>query len=50
VITPVVDYLRSRWDVDPRRIVPAFGRPEWIAHWQKHVTSREIVSSTPIEL
>ena len=36
--------------VDPRRIVPAFGRPEWIAHWQKHVTSREIVSSTPIEL
>jgi Cft2 family RNA processing exonuclease len=36
--------------VNPKRIVPAFGRREWIALWQKHVTEREIVSSTPIEL
>jgi Cft2 family RNA processing exonuclease len=36
--------------VDPRRIVPAFGRPEWIAHWRKHVTARQIVSSTPTDV
>ena len=44
------DNLRLIERVDPKRIVPAFGDPKYLAAWRAHTTSREVIAATPLAL
>jgi Cft2 family RNA processing exonuclease len=44
------DNLQLVAQVNPRRLVPAFGDPKWLPAWRSAVAPRELVSTTPILL
>jgi Cft2 family RNA processing exonuclease len=46
----LTDNLSLIENVDPKRVIPAFGDPKYLPTWRQRVTPRELVSSSSITL